>query len=301
MTSLQNQQSNALMAGLIILAAGLLERNKYLGATLCLVASVYVKLFGVVGFALFLLYPRRKKLALYTLFWAAALGAAPLIFVSPAQYGDLLVSYWNMLAQDHAVSAGVSIMGVLNPWLGGEIDKNFTVLIGAIIFMLPFCRRQSFADLRFRMLLLSSVLLWVIIFNHRSESPTMIIAVAGAAIWFMASAKNLIDRVLLVAVLSITSLAVVGVGLWYGCGEKRKIYPGLFVALAVIVALVAPDIFPPSFRRQYITPYAIKAVPCILIWLKLTCDLLAGKFSGAGEIKEPLMLRGQQKEANFYE
>ena len=64
LTSIQNAQSNAIIAGLSVLAFGLLENKKYLCATLCIVASTYIKLFGIVGFALFLLYPKKLRSAL---------------------------------------------------------------------------------------------------------------------------------------------------------------------------------------------------------------------------------------------
>ena len=64
MTSMQNEQSNALIAGLLILAFVLLDKDRYLFATLCIVFSVFIKLFGVVGFALFLFYSKKWKLVM---------------------------------------------------------------------------------------------------------------------------------------------------------------------------------------------------------------------------------------------
>ncbi|NJM14947.1 MAG: DUF2029 domain-containing protein [Bacteroidales bacterium] len=61
MTSMQNEQSNALIAGLLVLSFALLENKKYFLATFCTVFTVYIKLFGIVGFALFLFYPKKWK------------------------------------------------------------------------------------------------------------------------------------------------------------------------------------------------------------------------------------------------
>lgn len=66
-TSMQNEQSNALIAGLLVLSFGLLENKRYLPATLCIVFSGFIKLFGIVGFAILLFYPKKWKLALYSL------------------------------------------------------------------------------------------------------------------------------------------------------------------------------------------------------------------------------------------
>jgi hypothetical protein len=56
-TSMQNSQSNALIAGLLILAFGSLERRQNWLSALFIVLSVCIKLFGIFGFLLFLLYP----------------------------------------------------------------------------------------------------------------------------------------------------------------------------------------------------------------------------------------------------
>ncbi|MDQ3018032.1 MAG: DUF2029 domain-containing protein, partial [Bacteroidota bacterium] len=65
LTSLQNEQSNGLMAGLIILAFALCERQKFFWAMMCIVLSIYIKIFGVVALMLFIFYPQKWKTALY--------------------------------------------------------------------------------------------------------------------------------------------------------------------------------------------------------------------------------------------
>ena len=111
MTSMQNEQSNALIAGLIVMAFGLAEKNKSFWATLCIVFSVFIKLFGIVGFALFLFYPKKWKAALYALFWTSVIFVLPLLFIDFEQYTKLLSSYFNMLTNDHDTSYGYSVMG----------------------------------------------------------------------------------------------------------------------------------------------------------------------------------------------
>ena len=112
MTSMQNQQSNALIAGLIVLSFGLLERDKSFWATLCIVFSVFIKLFGLVGFALFLFYPKKWRSALYALFWTGLLLILPLIFVDFEQYTRLFNSYLNLLANDHDASLRIFSYGL---------------------------------------------------------------------------------------------------------------------------------------------------------------------------------------------
>lgn len=246
MTSLQNNQSNALIAGLIILSFGLLEKNKAFWAALCIVFSVFIKLFGIVGFALFLFYPGKWKSALYTLFWAALLLALPLAFVNLSEYSKLLNSYLNLLTNDHDTSYGFSVMGWLYSWFSVELSKNSIVAAGIIIFLLPFCRIKCYKEFMFRYLVLCSTLIWIVIFNHKAESPTFIIAMTGVALWFTESKKSTLNII-------------------------------LFIGAIILTSLSPTDIFPKYIRDDYVKPYALKALPCILIWIKIIYDMITMK------------------------
>ncbi|PLW99663.1 MAG: hypothetical protein C0593_02675 [Marinilabiliales bacterium] len=246
LTSVQNEQSNGLIAGLIIMAFGLLERNKNFWATLMIVLSVSIKLFGIVGFALFLLYPKKGKSILYTLFWLIILGAIPLLFIDFEQYTALYQSYFNLLSNDHDASYGYSVMGIIHSWFSVEINKNMIVGIGAVLFLIPFLQIKKYKDYMFRILALASVLLWIIIFNHKAESPTFIIAMSGVAIWFMMSKKNAINT-------------------------------GLFALAFILTSLSPTEFFPKSIRNEFVRPYCLKALPCVLIWIKVIYDMIGLK------------------------
>ncbi|MBC8487076.1 MAG: DUF2029 domain-containing protein [Bacteroidetes bacterium] len=246
MTSMQNAQSNALIAGLIILAFGLLEKDKYLFATFCITFSVFIKLFGIVGFALFLFYPKKWRLVLHSALWSILLLAIPLIFIDFGQYKLLFSSFWNMLSNDHSISYGYSVMGWLNSWFGFEINKFFIVVIGVLVFLIPLSRIKEYKNYTFRFLTLSSLLIWVVIFNHKAESPTFIIAMAGVSLWFVTS-------------------------------EKSKINIILFVSAFILTSLSPTDIFPRFLRNEIVNPYALKSFPIILIWLKIIYDMIVLK------------------------
>ena len=182
MTSMQNEQSNALIAGLLVMSFGLLENKKYLPATFFLVFSAFIKLFGIVGFALLLLYPKKWKLALFSALWTVVLLVMPLLFVNMTQYVNLFQSYWNMLLSDHSASYGYSVMGWLNSWFGVELKKNIIVLAGVFVFLIPLLKIREYRQFTFKYLLLASILIWIVIFNHKAESPTFIIAMTGVAL-----------------------------------------------------------------------------------------------------------------------
>jgi hypothetical protein len=243
MTSIQNQQSNALLAGLIILTFGLLEKRNYWLATFCIVFSIYIKVFGIVGLALFLFYPEKWKLALYTLGWSLLLFVLPLLFINFDQLLFLYKSWGHLLDNDHTVSYGFSVMGWLHTWFGYDPGKQIILIIGVLLFLVPMVRIKEYKNLTFRFLTLTSVLLWVIIFNHKAESPTFIIAMAGIAMWFITSEKNAVNII-------------------------------LFASAFILTSISPTDLFPKFIRDEYVTPFVLKAFPCILIWLKIIWDMV---------------------------
>ena len=122
LTSIQSQQSNGMMAGLIILAFGLMERKKFIPAAFCIVFSAFIKINGIVGLALFLFYPEKWKNALYTLGWTVVLFAMPLIVVSFAQPNPAFEwIFW--LNYDHSISFGYSILAYLTHGLAWLIIR----------------------------------------------------------------------------------------------------------------------------------------------------------------------------------
>jgi len=242
MTSVQNAQSNGLIAGLIILAFNKMEKGQLLLASLFIVITIYIKLFGLVALVLFIFYPKKLKSFLYSLGWGVIFAFIPLIIISWSQLMAQYQSWFILLQNDHSNSVGLSVAGWLYTWFGNE-QKNLLLPIGMLLLLLPLIRYRSFKNLGYRMLFLSSILVWIVIFNHKAESPTFVIAVSGVAIWFFCQRFKIENLVLLI--------------------------------LVVLFTILSPtDAFPASFREEFVIPYVLKAVPCILVWLKITIDLI---------------------------
>ena len=242
-TALQNSQSNALIAGLLLMAFLFLEKKQIALASLCIVFTVFIKLFGLVALAIFIFYPDKLKSAFYTLGWTLLLAALPLLVISPSQLSFLYQSWLDMLTNDHQASTGLSVAGWLDSWFRMNLSKNILLLGGAVVLCIPLLKYKFYRDLQFRLFFMSSLLVWMVIFNHKAESPTFIIAVTGIAVWYFSQKKKMINTALLI--------------------------------LAFIFTILSPnDLFPKTIRDTYVIPYVLKAVPCILIWLKITCDLL---------------------------
>ena len=241
-TSLQNSQSNALMVGLILWAFILLERKKILYATLLITLSVFIKLFGLVAFALFIFYPNKGKAVLSTLVWALLLFALPLIVLS---FPELIQQYdfWlELLKNDKSVALDLSVNGWLNTWFGISGIRPFVLISGSLLLLAPLIKVSNYSSTIFRYLFLSSLLIWMVIFNHKAESPTFIIAISGVAIWYFTQEKSKLNLVLL-----------------------------LFV---FVFSILSPtELMPSIIDDELVIPYVLKAVPCIFVWFKLNYDL----------------------------
>jgi len=251
-TNIQGSQSNGLMASLMILAYVFLVRKNLLLATLMVVLSAYIKIFGVVAFALFLLYPDKWKAIGYSIMWAVILFVLPLIVISP---NELIIQYQNwiaMMAVDRPVPYSLSVVGWLKYWFYFEPKGVYVLGVGVLLLMVPFIRFIEYRNQRFRNMLMASILIWVVLFNHKAESPTFIIAVAGVAIWFFSQPKSLINKILLGLVLLFTQLA-------------------------------PTDLFPVFVREEFFKPYVIKVIPIILVWLKIQYDIFEFE-SGAEKV-----------------
>jgi uncharacterized membrane protein YcfT len=134
-------------------------------------------------------------------------------------------------------------MNVLRDWLHIDADKSIVQAAGVVLLSGTAMLYWKNADRQNGLHLLANVLIWVVIFNHKAESPTFVIA-------------------------------AVGVGLWYALSLRGPWETALFVFAAVFTVLNATDLFPAFIRKGFFADYAVKALPCVLIWCMSTFQLL---------------------------
>jgi hypothetical protein len=112
-----------------------------------------------------------------------------------------------------------------------------------MILLLPLIRTRMYQVRQFRLLALASILVWVVIFNHKAESSTFILAMAGASLWLVSGPTKVLNIVLF--------------------------------ALAVLLVTLLPGVlFPKALREQFVEPYLLRALPYVLIWLKIIYDMM---------------------------
>jgi hypothetical protein len=240
--SIQSTQSNALIAGLLVLAFIAMERNRPMLAAVLITSTVFIKLFGLFGFGLFLFYPCRWKGAMAAAMSMILFAFLPLIVLS---WSELMMQYqgwYDTLAEDR-VETGLSVLGWFQSWFGLNANPNTVVLIGFLMLLVPLLRWRCWIYYPFRLMALASVLIWVVIFNHMAESPTFVIAVTGAGIWFFARSRPGYQQFWLWFILLFTSLSTT-------------------------------DLFPKDFQLSVVEPFVLKAVPCIALWVWITIEML---------------------------
>ncbi len=243
LSSVQNAQSNGIMLGLIAGAFVLFEQKKNGAAMLFLALGFHIKLFAAVAGLLLFFYPGKIKSIVYGIFYVALLAVLPLLILSPEHLLQQYRSWLDIISNDPAHSLNYSIM-TLSERVGGiHIGDIYYLIPGAVLLMLPLLRIKQYTSYGFRLLFTASILLWVIIFNHKAESPTYCIAFAGIL-------------------------------LWYFTGNKSKAETILTILAFIFVALSPTDLFPRYIREHFVNPYSLKALFPVIIWFIITVQLL---------------------------
>lgn len=253
--SLTSTQTNLLIAGLIVLSFAFLERGRFFWAALFIALTVYIKIFGIVAFALWFLYPDKIKFALYSIFWMVILALLPMIIISPAELTQQYVNWRELLKNDHSLSYGASFLGWMHSWFKIDLPKVGTVIVAAVVFCIPLLKVKQYKHYFFRLQMLASVLIWIVIFNHKGESPTYSIALYGVALWFFSQQPTPVHRALLWLCLVFTSFS-------------------------------STDLITPHWvMNNVVEPYAVKAVFCCIVWGVLIYELLTESYKPDREVE----------------
>ncbi|TGE23598.1 glycosyltransferase family 87 protein [Hymenobacter metallicola] len=243
MTALHNVQANCLLVGLMLWTYINLENKKPVWAGLCLALAFMIKIYGIGIGVLFLFYPGFWRNSLWAAFWLALLALSPLLVVNWAEF-QLIYKGWYDIVRASATGVQLSVMGVLETWFGLQVSKGAVQLTGLVILLVPLGYFRAWRETHYRRLYVSSILIFVVIFNQMAESPTFMMPVVGFVFWFMHYRRS-------------TQLA----------------WP-LFVLAALFTSLSATDMYPHFIREEIFDPYKVKAVPMILAWLLIQGQLL---------------------------
>ena len=256
LTALQMQQFNIAIAAIIIGSFAAIEKGREVTAAFLIVLGTFVKLYGVVGLAFFFFVKRKPRFILALIGWSVVCFVAPMLISSPEYVVGQYVEWYERLAAKNgentfSLMQNISLLGMIRKASGSASYSDLLVILpGLALFGLPYLRFGQYRHLAFRYAILSSVLLFVVLFSTGSESSTYIIPFAGITLWYTTSP-------------------------W-----KRSGWDVALLVFAFVLSSLSPsDLFPRSLREAYVLPYALKALPPTLIWLRLSYELLTRDYA----------------------
>jgi len=237
-------QSNGVVAALIVLAFAAMERRRIVAAATAVAVGALIKLFplAAISFA----WPRRDRARFALVLGAtiALLVAVPLLVTSSATLAAQYRSWFAMGSVD-ALDRGASVMRLLHVTVSYDgpnwpIQAAATLLLGLPLLLRP----RRWLDPDFRRSFLSSVLVYCVIFNHKAEQPSFIIALVGVAIWYASSPR----------------------------GPVRSVVTGATFAATVpiFLAVTAPGLL----TRSLDLPLMIECACCSAAWFTIQGELL---------------------------
>ena len=294
-TSALNSQSNGLMLGLLLFAFVAMQNGRISQAVLFIWLTAFIKLFGILFFAMLLVFPGAlKKSLLRVPLIFGALYLLPLPVLGWEGLQRQYASMFNLLGHDHGFFVKYSVMGWLQQWFGLRPNKNLILMLGLGLQCLPLMilivkqklwRSASLQQMnpksleRFQFLFAASWLLWMVIFNHMAESATYVIAVGGAMLALSQiglinnadfnSVKNThLDDVRNNPIDSInqSNNSVQNVGWRRHLSFKNSPWIAAFIMMFLFTMLGPTDIYPKEVRFWIVETAQLKAFPCILLW-----------------------------------
>ena len=258
MTATHNIQFNTMLTGWIILSFIYIEKEKEIWSLLFIAAGFLVKILGVVGIGFFIFSKHKKNFILLGIMWLLVLGFLPAIISSPAFVLQSYIDWYYDLIDKNQSNVNfivnymqdISVMGMIRRIFKADNLANWMVLLpAAIAYVLPIFRFKEFKHLSFRLSYLAMALIGVVIFSSSAESPTYVIAVAGVAIWYVTQQ-----------------------------GNNVKMANALLIFTLILTVFSPTDLFPAFLRKRYVIPYALKALPCLVVWLTILYQLITKRF-----------------------
>ena len=237
--SLQNVQSNALVAALIIFTFAAYERRRTLLGSVATTTGAVIKVFPLAGVTFALFHRRKVRVAAALVVSTVVLAALPLLVTSPTVLRMQYAS-WKAISALDALTRGFSVMEMVHLVTGTDWPNWPIQLAGAVALVAPVLLRSArHGEWEFRRLYLCSVLLFCLIFNHKAESPAFVIGVSAVAIWFASLTR------------------------------RTRWEWTLFVIIVLFTILASSDAMPRVMQRELFDPYRLKVVPLIAMWVEV--------------------------------
>lgn len=262
LTALFMSQFNIAIAAIIIATWYCIEKEKEPWAACLIMVGTFVKLYGIVGLAFFFFSRHKVRFILWGVLWAAVCFVLPMLLSSPGYIIGQYQAWFVCLGEKNgenmfSLMQNVSLLGMVRKISGCATYSDLWLIVpGLVLFCLPYLRLRQYKYVAFRYAFLASVLLFVVLFSTGSESSGYITALLGASLWYVTAP-------------------------W----KRGKWDVALMVFAFILTSMSPSDLFPAYLRKEFVQPYALKALPCVLIWFKLVYEMLTRDYAPAGAVK----------------
>ena len=253
LTCLFMTQFNIAVAALILLSFTMTEQKKDFWAAFFICFGVFVKLLGIVGLAFFFFSHNKKKFILSLCFWSVIMFVLPMLLSSPEYIFGQYASWYEALLSKNITNSdsrltmnNISLIGMVRRILIDYPYSDLWVIIpGLAVVAAGYFRISQWASDAFRKMVLAQMMLITILFSTGTENSSYVIAYIAIAIWYASVPwqRSRLDLVLLVYAL-------------------------------IFGSLLPTDLFPKSLQTSIIRPYALRALPVVLIWMKLSWEMI---------------------------
>lgn len=254
-TAAVSLQFNVALAGLIMLSAIYIYERKEAKSAFAILLGTFVKLYGIVGLTQFFFIKNKWKFIISFVLISGLFLVIPMLYSSVhfglQSYADWYTELVHKNTGNQSLNSyqDISVMGFFRRIIGDATISNlYFYAVGLPLFVLPYIRISQYKNLAFQVMILASTLIFTVLFSSGSESPTYIIAVSGVIIWFLLKK------------------------------EKSNFDIALLIFVIILTCFSPSDLFPRYIKDHYIIKYSLKSLPCTIVWLKITYELLTKNF-----------------------
>lgn len=252
-------QANALTCACILLGFSYTQRGKEHWALFFILFGAFIKIYAIVGLLFFLFSRNKTRFIAWGFFWTAVCFVAPMLISDPAfilqSYGDWYHSLQAKSVQNTNGALGllsldqnISVMGMVSRIFNPQMNTAPIWLAGIVLFLSQLRRWRDFGDIRYRLYILSSLLIFTVLFSNGSEACTYIIAVMGMCLWYLLQ-------------------------------EKTRRLNACFFTLLILTTLLYSDLLGGYWLRQtLVKPYSLKAFCPMLLWITMLVQVHRGQY-----------------------
>jgi hypothetical protein len=248
-----SNQFNPAIAAVLLLTFADVEEGHDFRAPLWILIGAYVKIYSLGGLV-FLLFARNRRAFLAgCVAWSVLLLLAPMALSSPEFILQSYRSWFEALVAKNSTnislvtSQDISIPGLLRRTTGLSLAGPWPLLAGLALVLAPLLRLGQYRHRHFRLLVLGSILMFIVLLSSGSESATYVICATGA-------------------------------GLWLALQEEPFRPRNVVLLVLIVLAALAPTDLLTAPVRRVTNRYALKVIPYAVTWLLLSWELLTRDF-----------------------